>query len=334
MRRAALLLLALLPLVSCSGRSDERGFAFARRDVDPGTEVRGPGRLELPGSGWVELRRGARARVGRTPTLLDGDALVSSAAVRAGAAVVRIDGLARLRRSTGATVAVYRGRAALRALGRSLRVPALRQASVSDTGAVPRRPVPLAYDRRRPDPWDARELGDAIDLGDQLERRSRALDRALAPPAVSAAYLRSVLPATARLDPALVDRSRSIGETLVGASIALARPGSIDRRWRAAFAFRADGADWGLVALDQRASRAAVVAVLDGVLDREPVTPVRPRATTTTTTTAPPRSGPSPTTPPTAPPATPPPTLLPPPPQTPLIDLGPVVELLVGPTSP
>lgn len=356
MRRAGAVAAAvalLLPLASCSSDDVDRGYVLTvqgrarlaggtvldagEHRLDPGEEVTvtdGSAVLDLPGPPSLELRAGrgsradSRVRLAATPTLVAGDALVLSqdgeARLRVGSATATISGVARVARSTGATLAMYRGAARLDALGRTLPSPviAYRQAAVTDTGALPRRPVPLTYDREAPDPWDIRYLGDAIDLGDQLERRSRALDRRLSPPSgvVTPSYVRRVLPplrTAPGFDDGLVAGDRSIGETMVGASIALGGPGQVSERWRDAFSFRAEGADWGLVAVDQEAQRSAVFGVLDGVLDDVATSggPTRrggTTTTTTTTTTTP--SGPPPppsTPPPTTPPSTPPPTIVP-----------------------
>jgi hypothetical protein len=301
------------------------------------TITEGRGVLGLPGDTSLELRHGrldSTVRVGPRPTLVEGDALAVAASgddltIGAGGATVALrDGAARLRRSAGVTLAVYQGEAAVRSLGRRLVAPALRQVSVTDSGSLPHDPAPLVYDRTDPDPWDTRYLNDAIDLGGQLERRVRLLNTRPAPTAWDGAYLEGIVPALRsakgfRDD--LVAADRSVGETVVGASIALGGAGDLARRWSSAFSFRDAGADWGLVALDQRARRASVLGVLDGVLDRV-VTPIssvaggrsggsagpvdagRAPVTTTTTTTAPPRRGTTPVTVPLVP-ATP---LLPP----------------------
>jgi hypothetical protein len=362
----------LVPLASCSSGDDDRAYVLTvqgraqlaggdvlengEHQLDPGEEVTvtdGSAVLDLPGSPSLELRAGrgshadSQVRLAATPTLVAGDALVLSqggeARLRAGSAMATISGVGRVVRSTGATLAMYRGAARLDALGRTLASPviAFRQAAVTDTGALPRRPVPLTYDRERPDPWDVRYLGDAIDLGDQLERRSRALDRRLSPPAgvVTPSYVRRVLPplrTAPGFDDGLVAGDRSIGETMVGASIALGGPGPVAERWRDAFSFRSEGADWGLVAVDQEAQRSAVFGVLDGVLDdafASGTSSPRSGSTTTTTTTPISPSTPPTTPPPTTPPSTPPPTTIVPEPLGELVDdvLGTVGGLL-GPT--
>lgn len=339
-------LLAALSLGSCRGGGDAdryvlqvRGTAQVGRGANPETLTTGRHRLRvgqtvtvtrgsavlgLPGDTSLELRAGRRdstVRVGPQPTLVDGDALVvagtdDALALRAGGATVDVKGgAARLRRAAGVTVAVYQGEATVESLGRRLAAPlkALRQVTVSDTGAVPRRAVPLVYDRNDPDPWDTRYLNDAIDLGSQLERRVRVLNAREAPPAVDAAYLESVVPALRAAEgfrPDLVRASRSAGETIVGASIALGGSGRLASRWTKTFAFREAGADWGLVALDQRARRATVLGVLNGVIDRVVAT-ISPAGVTgsvtptsggvgrgaprgSTPTTAPPRGGTNP----------------------------------------
>ena len=333
-------------VVQVSGASGDRRFEDGRHKVHLGDSVEvtsGSAVLALPGAGAVELRAGrtihaAQAGVSRTPTpasdsrlrvrkvpeLIAGDALVMTGGddVRlvAGSASMEVQGgAARVRRSAGVTLAVYRGKATVDALGRTLdrAVTAYRQVAVADTGALPRRAVPLVYDRTRPDPWDVRYLGDAIDLGTQLERRSLALNREVTS-TVTGSLLATLLPSlrTTRFDGSLVDDTRSVGESVVGASIALNGPGDFTRRWNAAFDFRADGADWGLVALDQRARRTGLFGTLDGVLDRLPgrfatggiASPATTNPTTTTSTTTRPGGGsttsttsPLPTTPTTVP---------------------------------
>jgi hypothetical protein len=355
-RRAPIVLavLALLPLASC-GRDGANRDAYvltvrgAAEVTAPGRSAQlGPGRhklalgqtvritkgtavLGLPGRASLELRAGATrgsaddstVQVASTPTLVDGDALVvAPKEVRLGAGgatfAVRA-GAARLRRSSGVTVAVYTGTVGVVALGRTLPAPvtALRQVAIADTGALPRRAVPLVFDRRQPDPWDVRFLGDAIDLGEQLDRRSLALSGTLRPAAPpDARFLTTVVPAlraASGFGDALLDPARAVGETVVGASIALGGGGGFVSRWNAAFAFRSQGADWGLVAADQRARRQSLFGVLDGVLDSVPsgvvarLTPSGPSRTTSTTSTTPPQS-----TPPTNPGGPTPPTIPPP----------------------
>jgi hypothetical protein len=290
-------------------------------------------------------------RLASTSTLVDGDALVVAGGSRirlaAGGATLTVrHGTARVRRSSGVTVGVYAGKVEVAALGRTLPAPvsAFRQVAIADTGALPRRAVPLVYDRRRPDPWDLRYLGDAMDLGEQLERRSLALSSTLRPSAPpDARFLTSVVPAL-RSAPGfgdgLVDPARSVGETVVGASIALGGAGRLVTRWNAAFAFRSQGADWGLVAADQRARRQALFGVLDGVLDTAASRRVAagpggtPGTSPTTPTTSPPPSPTPTTTPPSTPtPLGPQPTV--PPPSPPVLPgpLGQLVDGLLGQPS-
>ncbi|MCU1485046.1 MAG: hypothetical protein JWN67_1792 [Actinomycetia bacterium] len=274
--------------------------------------------LGLPGDTSLELRRGSTVEVGPRPTLVDGDALAVAGSgddltVAAGDATFDLhDGAARVRRSAGVTFAVYQGGADVESLGRRRTAKALRQVTVTDSGSL-QKAVPLVYDRADPDPWDTRYLNDAIDLGGQLDRRVRLLNTRPTPPAWDAGYLEGIVPALRSakgFDAGLLVAGRSVGETIVGASIALGGSGDLADRWQHAFAFREEGADWGLVALDQRARRASVLNVLNGVLDRvvASISPISTggsggpsttstggRASTTTTTT--PRRGTTPTAP-------------------------------------
>ncbi|MCU1379010.1 MAG: hypothetical protein JWN29_1993 [Acidimicrobiales bacterium] len=346
-----------LPLASCSGGGTSDTYVLSLQGTAtvsaPGADTRlddgrhrlrigqtvtvtsGSAVLGLPGATSLVLRAGRKGRhhsmvkVAARPTLVDGDALAvagdgDTLTFESGGATVGLrDGAARVRRSSGTTVAVYQGRATVAALGREMKSPvrALRQVTVADTGGLPRQPVPLVFDRADPDQWDVLYLHDAIDLGGQLQRRASALSSQPVPVAFDAPYLRGIVPAlrSARgFSAKLVDGTgRSVAETVVGASIALSGDGDLPARWNSAFGFRGQGADWGLVAADQHANRAAVLGILDGVLNqvtprfapvgtdgRTPASTPRPTPTTT-----PPRTGPAPKSPATAVPVLPPITL-------------------------
>jgi hypothetical protein len=317
MRRwtVALVVLAVLPLASCAdgkgpreydltldgtARVGARRLQGGRHHLQVGqtvTVTSGSGVLTLPGRSSVELRAGrggardSRLRVAAAPVLVDGDALVvGEVRLHIGVARFDVDGAGRAGRSSGATFAVYEGRTRVRALERELLTPAYRQVAVTDTGTLPRRPAPLVFDRADLDPWDRAYLGEVVDLGNQLDRHSRALDVELTPPAPpDPAYLRRVVPAlrqVSALPDDLVDARRSVGETVVGASIALSGPGPFAGRWSAAVRFRSQGADWGLVAADQQARRAALFGVLDDVLDSVPSRFAAPALVPTTTAPA------------------------------------------------
>jgi hypothetical protein len=396
MRRlaVAVAILALLPAAACSDGGDDdayvleldgsaevrsadewRSLGSGDHQLAVGDEVRvtdGSGVVQLPGDGSVELRGGdaavddSRLELGAVPLLLDGDALVVAgddvvqlAAGRANVAMRR--GASRVRRSSSVTVAVYQGTADLEALGRELPsgLPAYRQVTVPETGALPRRPVPVVYDGDDPDPWDRRYLGEAIDLDDQFRVRARALERDLGPRArdgVDPELLRDVLPSLATqrgFSEELLDTRRSVSDTVVGASIVLGGSGDFVRRWRSTFDFRSAGAEWGLVALDQRARRESLLQALDGAVSAafvatRPGGPVvgqvvaaRPTAggaapspPTTTQPQSPPPSSP-PTTEPPEPGPSPsvPPTTVPPPPPDPVDPVESIVETLLGPSG-
>jgi hypothetical protein len=296
---AAVAALVLLPLTSCDstdhstapytleldGRATVAGGASLRdgeHTLAVGDTLRlssGSAILALPGGATLELRPGPNGTVleiGAVPTLVDGDALMLAGddglRLRSGAASIElVGGAARVRRASGVDLAVYQGEATVDSLGSDLTTPALRQAAVSDTGTVAARPMPLVYDRAHPDPWDVRFLGDAIEMGTQLQRRSRAITVQATRPDSDFTLVSTAVPALGSggvLSPDLVDPDRSLGETVVGASIALGGDGPFAERWDEAFALRDQGADWGLVALDQQAERDRVLGMLDDALDR------------------------------------------------------------------
>lgn len=154
-------------------------------DVQPGdlvsTGVGGQALLHLGAAGRLELGSRAQVRVDQRPELLRGSVLAaaepSGLAVRAGGAEIEArDSVFRIDRGFSVLVAVYRGAAEI--LGSGIGdVGELRQTVVLAGGDVPRGPAPLEI---QPDhPWDIRLLGPAIDLGLDLDRLQRGLDRAL-----------------------------------------------------------------------------------------------------------------------------------------------------------
>jgi hypothetical protein len=147
------------------------------------------------------------------------------------------------------------------------------------------------YDEADPDPWDRRFLGDAIDLGRDLDGLSRGFTAQLGPRArASASLLRDVLPPlageSAFID-GLVDAQSSPGESLIGAAIVVEASGGFLQRWTEVFAFRADGARWGLVALDQQVMRDALRGRIDDAVSRSPLLFAVGASRLSPTTTAP-----------------------------------------------
>ncbi|PLS75012.1 MAG: hypothetical protein CYG61_09870, partial [Actinobacteria bacterium] len=251
-----------------------------RRTLPAGSSVKvlsGSAALELAGGPELELRRDSEVRLGRRLTLVSGDLLVASTGnrpltVSAGGSEVRVRGAARLSRDLAVSAASYRGSLRLQSAGRTLQVPALRQGDVPSLGVVPVRPEPLDYDPT--DRWDRRFLGQAIELGEELEAKSEGFTSSLRPnEGRTPGYFRLLLPALENepsFGPPLLTVERSPGETLVGATIAVAaEQGAFVRRWREVFAFRDQGAPWGLVALDQNVDDAGgLVQSLDAAIGR------------------------------------------------------------------
>lgn len=328
---------ALLAGPACSRGGDDDGFRLTIVDgealvgddvldegdhtVDEGATVSvvdGTATLALPGDREVLLRAGTELVVGRAPELLEGDAVVVAAeetTLAAGGIDLTVAaGAARVQRGVATTVAMYGGTADVTSAGRPLDggLAALRQVTVSAAGQLPREPSPLVYDAE--DAWDERFLGDAIDLGRDLDGLSRGFTAQLGPgAAVDAELLGDVLPL--EVDDSLLADDRSPGETLVGAAIVVEADDDVDDTWAEVFGFRGDGAEWGLVALDQAVERDPLLGTLDGAFDRSPLLfaagPVDGGPTvivgTTPTTAAPPTGGTTTTTPGAAPqPTTPP----------------------------
>src|SRR5205085_5638727 len=213
------------------------------------------------------------------PALVRGDVLATAKGtvltVTAGSADARVhDGAAHVSRALGVTAASYTGDLAVTSAGRDLMVPALRQAGVPGPGLVPATPSPLDY--RADNPWDRRYLGDAIDLGDELQARSDGFTAQLGSgEGHTAGFYRQLIPALenqSAFTQALLPPDQAPGETVVGAAIAVqSRAGDFLDRWRSVFAFHDQGARWGLVALDQHVTRGPLLGAVDDALGRRSV---------------------------------------------------------------
>lgn len=232
-----------------------------RRTVHAGAQVKvleGSASIALEDGAQLEVRDDTELRLGSPVALEAGDLLVSAkkAAVRISAAGsdVTVAGVARVTRDLAVSAATYQGTVTMHSAARTLQVPALRQGEIPSLGVLPTEPEPLRYNSA--DPWDRRFLGMAIDLGDQLESRSRGFTSSLrAGEGRTPGFYRLLIPAL-ETEPAFDDDTllvgRDPGETLVGAAIAVSgKAGSFADRWKAVFAFKDQGASWGLVALDQ-----------------------------------------------------------------------------------
>lgn len=290
------------------GTATVTGPDGSARDVVDGTEVlafgeqvamqSGSARLELADGATYELRArngaGTTVDVGAPPRVVAGDLLVVDgfpAQVAVDTATLTAQGA--LRVDADETVAsAYAGRTRVTGVGDVSELVGLRRL-VLVAGAVPE---PIDFDGT--DEWDRRYLGEAIAFGERLEALARGYTSDLAPGAGrSVGFFRSVIPALAEepeLSADLLDPARSPGETLVGAAITVqGREGTFRERWQEVFAFRAAGAAWGLVALDQGVSSAPVLDTIElaiGASDgaaASPATTTAPSPGLTTTTAAP-----------------------------------------------
>jgi len=317
--------------------------------------------IELASGAVLEGREGAgevastRVRIGESPELVAGDLLMrggTPVTVGAGGNDVAFsppggdtDGAARIRRGLSVTVGAYRGAAELDSAGQERTVPALRQLSVASLGRPPAAPDPIRLNST--DSWDLRYLGVAFELTRRLDALSQAYSSNFGAAGASAQAIATVLPEAAdepAFGPALIadddggGGNRPGGETLVGVAIALlGRGGEFEDRFREVRAFRDDGAEWGLVALDQGVAEGVLVDLVESAFGQgiEPAEVAAPAAGPAAATPSAPTSVPTaagggagnetsgstpplstPNTPsaptPTVPPTVPPPPTLPP----------------------
>jgi hypothetical protein len=257
-----------------SAHSDQRLHRNDRVRV-----VQGLSQVAFSSERAIELRTRAELQVLPTPSLLRGDVLATAKGtpltVTAGNADALVrEGAAHVTRALGVTAASYVGGLALTSAGRNLMVPALRQAGVPVPGVLPPAPSPLDY--RADNPWDRRYLGDAIDLGDELQARSQGFTAQLGPgEGHTAGFYRQLLPTLenqSAFTQALLPPDMAPGDTLVGAAIVTqGKNGSFVDRWKATFGFHDQGARWGLVALDQHVTRSPLLSEVDDALGRRSV---------------------------------------------------------------
>lgn len=281
--------------------------------------VTGDAILALGGAGSLELRAASmtasasRVEIGAVPVVLDGEALIVAGAqeqaVEAGGGRLALaDGAARVSRSTSALFAVYEGQGELSTAGRTLDggLPALRQVVLADAGMLPLVPSPLRVSDP-PGPWDRRFLGDTIDLTSVLDQRSIGFTTLLQDDFVPDVFFyQAVLERLLHepgFDQSLLDQqARPVGETLVGAAIALVGDGGdFATRWRETFQLREQGGSWGIIALDQDADRASLLAVLDDAVARSPLLFAPPSSGPVFQPVRPPVRAPRPPIPPLAP---------------------------------
>lgn len=178
----------------------------------------------------------------------------------------------RLSRSLAVGVAAYQGSVTIDSAGQERSVPGLRQMEISALGRPPATARPLIYDET--DPWDLRYLGDAIELGRQLDAFARAYTASLDDDeGRTVGFYQLVVPGlddegdfTADL---LAHQSaRRQGDLLIGTAISLlGEAASFSERWSEIFAFHDQGATWGLVALDQGVNRVPLVRTVEQALN-------------------------------------------------------------------
>jgi hypothetical protein len=257
-----------------SAHSDQRLHRGERVRV-----IQGLAEVEFSDDRVLELRAGSEVQVLAQPEVLAGDVLATAKdtqlIVNGGNAEARVRrGAAHVTRGLAATAASYTGGLVLSSAGRELTVPALRQAAVPGPGLVPAAPTPLDY--KADNPWDVRFLGEAIELGDELQARSQGFTAQLGEDeGRTAGFYRQLVPALEResaFNQELLAPTTTPGDTLVGAAITVeGKERSFADRWQSVFAFRNEGARWGLVALDQRVSRGPLLTQVDEALGRRSV---------------------------------------------------------------
>ncbi len=232
--RLGLAAIALLALgAACSGGDDD---VAGRLTVDGRAEVSSPGgKVEeergsrsvkfgqgvkvIEGTAVLRLDRGRQLdlRTGTNvvledaaedgnrpvtqPQLLANDLLVQAPpgnrlTVSTEGTDVIVSSAARISRGPVLLVSSYTGDVELRSGNQSTVVSALREVTVDGDGRIVSGPVPLSYDAD--DPWDRRLLSEAIEVGNELEARSKGFSAQLgATDGRTVEFLLGLLPALA-----------------------------------------------------------------------------------------------------------------------------------------
>jgi hypothetical protein len=241
--------------------------------------------VSLPSGDRLELRAGSSVSFSGGPDLEAGDLLVEATRgpvkVQSAVGPVTVTGIAKLQRDLAVEIGTYQGQATVVA-ERTVTVAALQEDTVPAAGLVPD-PSPIQLSAS--DPWDERYLGTAIDLTSELDSQSNYVT-ANTPPALalSVTFYQHTLPALATTPaftpalllsavPSLVPSSPPPGDALVAAAIALAGPGSFADRWHNVFDLRAEGGQWGVVALAEDASPTTVLNLVNSALNESTLAP-------------------------------------------------------------
>jgi len=250
------------------------------------TVIEGSVRLTLHDDTILEGRAGGNSgaasaiKVDHVPELLAGEMLAQGVhGVTVSAQGNRIEltagpGAMRISRTLATEARTYSGRVIFDSTGQRRSVPQFRRLSVSVLGSPPARARALLFDAA--DEWDRRFLGDVVHIGPRLDALAAAYSRTIgAAHSDFVSVLEEVLPGirTNSADTAsIVDSVRPPGELLVGAAISeLGEQGTFRERWRSVFAFRDDGASWGLVAADQRVPLGRLLAAVEAAVNRSPL---------------------------------------------------------------
>ena len=220
--------------------------------------------IRLVPDGVVELRAGTAVTVDEVPRLTAGDVLIEPAAhplrvSSANATLVVPAGAAQLAMNAGLdgglTAKVYRDRSSLQIEGNpSLAIAAPREALLKVTSRLPIPATPLRYDDT--DAWDRRYLATVEAFSRQLTAAATGFNAQLPSGQThDAVYYQRLLPElmTSVVAESLQGQAPAKpGDDLIALAMAMrGRRGAFGDRLRQELAFKADGADWGLVSVDQ-----------------------------------------------------------------------------------
>jgi hypothetical protein len=248
-------------------------------EVTSGTAI-----VRLNPNGTLELRAGTHLTMDKVPRVTDGDVLIEpegrALSVSAGTSTLAVPtGAAQISRVSGdLTAKVYKATSTLEIPGNPpLVVTAPREAVLTISSLLPISATPLTY--AEGDSWDRRYLATVESFARQLSAAATGFDAQLAPgQGHDPAFFQQLVPALAQradfvpafqviqaLQPSGASAPSTPGDYLIATVIALhGTRGTLSDRMRDELVFKAQNADWGLVAYDQGVSD--LLGVLNDVL--------------------------------------------------------------------
>jgi hypothetical protein len=246
-------------------------FSLERGDI---IKTVGAGaRLQLQGRRRAWIQEGSRVRIrdGQTLQNLSGSILIRAqdetivvfddVTASTSQGTFRVD-----RASASSSAATYRGVTEVRAAGQR---PVMVRPLFASSAAAGQVLDLVAYEVDPDDSWDRLELGEQIELDEELQAFSRELSARLEDQAVAGSYFAGLAGEGVPWMKPYVGGGRSAADLLIGFTIArLGQGRSLRSGFAHAFDLRDDGAPWGVVATVMGVDSESLIAQLESIVSK------------------------------------------------------------------